>query len=437
MNIQSLILEKASSLVIVLSTITVMTDVVFARLYNTILGNLTHDEVITFFILVCLLFFSVFWMVLLYVRSNTLSIKGASIKIARNIAWLIQIITSLLIVIVLLDVLFGAKYSQLISSYSELTGLVGGTILLIILARQLLHSFNSYKSNLLFIYTIAIFSTVFYFVITAALTYLTIQNKPAEVTQSWISTHVYLPTGSVEWGLAQITSYFQDVSFVLLWIASGLLLRHHFKKRRRLAFLILLSIPIIYFIGRIVNISYFISIFGVSNVIAGSISIVFLSITPLIGGIIFGLSFYYTSRSIPQSSKLRTYMSITGHGFIILLISSQYTIILHYPYPPFGMIAISSTYLGAYLLLIGIYSTALSSAQNIKIHNEISKIVQENSKISYEMGRAIFIDSIEKQVSKIGKRIEENSGIESASDPEELRDYIEQVIEEKKKGTLK
>jgi Asp-tRNA(Asn)/Glu-tRNA(Gln) amidotransferase B subunit len=101
------------------------------------------------------------------------------------------------------------------------------------------------------------------------------------------------------------------------------------------------------------------------------------------------------------------------------------------------MIAISSTYLGAYLLLIGIYSTALSSAQNIKIHNEISRIVQENSKISYEMGRAIFIDSIEKQVSKIGKKIEENSGIESASDPEELRDYIEQVIEEKKKGTLK
>ena len=90
------------------------------------------------------------------------------IIIARNIAWLIQIITSLLIVIVLLDVLFGAKYSQLISSYSELTGLVGGTILLIILARQLLHSFNSYKSNLLFIYTIAIFSTVFYFVITAS-----------------------------------------------------------------------------------------------------------------------------------------------------------------------------------------------------------------------------------------------------------------------------
>ncbi len=74
--------------------------------------------------------------------------------------------------------------------------------------------------------------------------------------------------------LDQITFHLQDLSFVLLWIASGFLLRYHFKKRGSPALLILLSIPVFYFIGSVVDISYFISIIGVNNVIAGSISIV-------------------------------------------------------------------------------------------------------------------------------------------------------------------
>jgi len=417
--------------------ITVLADVIFARLYNTILGNLSHDLVLILFIILALSFVSISWIVLIFVRSNTLLVKGIFMRISRKSAWLIQSVTSVFVMIVLLEIITGAKYSQAISSYSEFAGLAGGTFLLIILLQQLIYSYKTYKSHLLLLYAVAVFSTVSYFVITAAFTYLTIQDKPRVVVQSWLNTHVYLPIGSIERGLAQITFYFQDVSFVLLWIASGFLLRYYFKKRSRPALLILLSIPAIYFIGRIVDISYFISIIGENNVIAGIVSIVIRSVSPLIGGLIFGLSFYYASRSLPENNKLRTYMNITGHGFIILLISSQYSIILHYPYPPYGMIAISSTYLGAYLLLVGIYSAALSSAQNIKIHNEISRIVQENSKFSHEMGTAIFIDSIEKQVSKIEKRIEQDSGIESASDPEELRDYIEQIIEEKRKGTLK
>ncbi len=358
-------------------------------------------------------------------------------RISSYSAWIIQGVTSAFVIIVLLEIVTGEKYSQPLSSYSEFAGLAGGTFLLIVLLRQLLHSYKVYKSHLLLLYTVAIFSTVFYFASTAALTILTIPDKPLVITPSWLNTHVYLPISSIERVLDQITFHLQDLSFVLLWIASGFLLRYHFKKRGSPALLILLSIPVFYFIGSVVDISYFISIIGVNNVIAGSISIVIQYTGPLIGGVVFGLSFYYAAKSVPKNSKLRTYMNLTGHGFILLLVSGQYSIILHYPYPPYGMIAISSTYFGAYLLMVGIYSTALSSAQNIKIHNEISRIVRENSKISHEMGTAIFINSIEKQVSKIGKRIEQDSGIETSSDPEELRDYIEQIINEKRKGTLK
>ena len=121
------------------------------------------------------------------------------------------------------------KYSLLLSSYSEFAGLAGGTFLLIVLLRQLLHSYKVYKSHLLLLYTVVIFSTVFYFASTGALTILTIPDKPLVITPSWLNTHVYLPISSIERVLDQITFYLQDLSFVLLWIASGFLLRYHFK----------------------------------------------------------------------------------------------------------------------------------------------------------------------------------------------------------------
>lgn len=358
-------------------------------------------------------------------------------RIAQILTWLLQIVISSFIVILLLEILNVGKYTQAISSFSQFAGLVGGTLMLSILLRQLIYSYRKYKSTLLFLYSVAILSTIAYFVIVAALTYLVIPDKPSFVVQSWLNTHVYLPIDSIERTLSGFVSYSQDLSFVLLWIASGFLLRYQLKKRSDAALLILLSTPALYFFGRFVDISYFIMSIGGSNVTAAIVSIIVRSVSPLVGGLIFGLSFYYTSKSLPKNSKLRTYLNITGHGFIILLISNQYSIILHYPYPAYGIVAISSTYLGGYLLLVGIYSTALSSAQNIKIHNEISKIVHSNSKFSHEMATAVFIDSIEKEITKIEKGMEDDSGVESVPDTKEIRDYIEQIIEERKKTVRK
>jgi hypothetical protein len=190
-----------------------------------------------------------------------------------------------------------------------------------------------------------------------------------------------------------------------------------------------------------VDVSYFTSILipliGGNNVTESIIRIVVRVVSPLFGGIIFGLSFYYSSRSLPKDSKLRTYLNITGHGIIILLISSQYNTILQYPYPPFGTVALSSSYMGAYLLLVGIYATALSSAQNIKIHNEISKIIHEHSRLSHQMGTAFFMEGIEKQVFKIEKNMIAESGIELVPDAIEIRKYIQDALEERRKHSGK
>jgi hypothetical protein len=432
-------LKLAWRLLICLSIFVVLADIVFASLYNVILINIPHNFILALYIFLSLGFVVIFWGILILARITPIEVKGSFMRISQISTWLLQTILSIFVIVLLLEVLYNAEYTQAVSSYAQFSGFLGGIFLLTILLRQLIYSFKRFRSTIIFLYSLSIVSTLSYLVILLGLTYLVVPDKPVTITQSWLMTHVYLPTDSIEWWLSKIVPYFQDASFLILWFASGYLFRYHFKKRRSVVFIVLLLTPAIYFLGRIVDISYLtgylITLIGGTNVTESVIRIVIRTVSPLIGGIIFGLSFYYSSRSLPTDSKLRTYLNITGHGLIILLVSSQYGVIFQYPYPPFGTIALSSTYLGAYLILVGIYSTAVSSAQNLKIHNEISRIIQERSKLSHEMGTAIFIESIEKQISKLEKGIETESGIESVPDEKEIRKYIEEVLSEKRKHT--
>jgi len=381
----------------------------------------------------------IFWSILIMAQITPIEVKGTFMRVSQISTWLLQTILSIFVIFLLLEVLYDAEYTQVISSYAQISGFLGGIFLLAILLRQLIHAFKRFRSKILFLYSLSIVSTLSYLVILLGLAYLVIPDKPVTITQSWVMTHVYLPTDSIERWLSKIVPYFQNAAFLILWISSGYLFRYHFKKRRSAVFIILLLTPAIYFLGRIVDINYLtdylITLIGGTNVTESVIRIVVRTVSPLIGGIIFGLSFYYSARSLPMDSKLRTYLNITGHGLIILLVSSQYGVIFQYPYPPFGTIGLSSIYLGAYLILIGIYSTAISSAQNLKIHNEISRIIQESSKLSHEMGTAVFIESIEKQISKFEKGIETESGVESMPDEREIRRYIEEVLSEKRNRT--
>jgi hypothetical protein len=47
-------------------------------------------------------------------------------------------------------------------------------------------------------------------------------------------------------------------------------------------------------------------------------------------------------------------------GFILLFISNQAIVLVEVPYPPFGLITASFMGLASYLILVGLYYTAIS-----------------------------------------------------------------------------
>ena len=101
----------------------------------------------------------------------------------------------------------------------------------------------------------------------------------------------------------------------------------------------------------------------------------------------FGLSFWNISRTVSYEKTLKDYMVIAGYGFLFLFSANQSTSLVLGPYPPFGVSTILMLIIGSYLVLIGIYSSALSLSNNIHLRKLITNLAKE-SKLLDSIGLA-------------------------------------------------
>ena len=91
-------------------------------------------------------------------------------------------------------------------------------------------------------------------------------------------------------------------------------------------------------------------------------------------------------------------MIISAYGMVLLFISNQAVLLVIVPYPPFGLATISLIGLSSYLILIGIYSSATSVAQDAKLRVSIRKSVEQQSKLLDTIGTAQMEQEIQRRV---------------------------------------
>jgi hypothetical protein len=108
-----------------------------------------------------------------------------------------------------------------------------------------------------------------------------------------------------------------------------------------------------------------------------------------IGGILFGIAFWIVSKGLSHR-RVKDYMIISGYGLLLLFTANQHQVLLLNPYPPFGLPTISYIGLASYLVLVGVYSSALSVANDAELRRSIRKSVQENSDLLGNIGEAQF-----------------------------------------------
>jgi len=126
-------------------------------------------------------------------------------------------------------------------------------------------------------------------------------------------------------------------------------------------------------------------------------------------------------------------MVISGWGILLIFGADQAVVQTLTPYPPFGLATITILSIAAFLMLVGIYNSAVLVSANNDLRKSIYKHASE-SKLLGQIGRAEVEIEMQKTVTKITdekKYLMTEQQVEL--DGMELKKYIDFVVREVKK----
>jgi hypothetical protein len=232
--------------------------------------------------------------------------------------------------------------------------------------------------------------------------------------------------------LATIFDVTYLLSFIAIWIATAILLSQYRYKLGRIKYYTLLSVPMVYYLFTFHG--YFGNIFSQLvlhyPVTFGVTYTLFFSATKQIGALLFSLAFL-TASFLVTNERVRKSSLVSAIGISILFGSLEITTLQYRLYPPFGLVTEAFMPLGAYLLLVGLITSATSVARDAKLRKEFYK----NAKSQISLLKTIGITEMEKELLKDYKpmlaRLDELEAVQYQSlEQSEVKQLIHDVLNE-------
>ena len=228
------------------------------------------------------------------------------------------------------------------------------------------------------------------------------------------------------------------MSFILTWIATVFLLHNYSRKLGRVKYWILVSIPLIYFLSQFQPL--FLNVFEPFRlsepILFGVVYTLFFSATIPAGGILFGIAFWSVARNMSRNI-VKKYMMISAYGMMLLFSSNQASGLVLTPYPPFGLTTVSFFGLGAYLIFIGIYSSAISVAEDSSLRQSIRTLAMKESKLLDSIGMAQMEQEIQGRVMALTKQNQDRMAEETGIRVFSYRRRYETIFAGSNKGSSK
>jgi hypothetical protein len=306
------------------------------------------------------------------------------------------------------------------------------------LSLQFLSWYKTNHSLIVFLYFVSMLGIAFNLVLAATFVSVKISDRPNPAGEYVGSS------GDVSGGRHQLLDNVYRIStfisFFSIWLTTVILMRSYRERRiNTLAYWIILSIPLAYFL-----ITYFYQFF-LANLLISYLSIdpitvsivlgAFLSLSKPIGGLVFAVAFWKISRIVSYERNIRTYMFISGWGIFLIFAANQAETQIVGPYPPFGLATLTVLNMGAFLMLIGIYNSAILVSTNNELRRFIHKQAFESRLLSL-IGHAEMEKEVLKTITKITQdktMLEEDTEEPIELDEKELKKYIDVVVRESKK----
>jgi hypothetical protein len=114
-----------------------------------------------------------------------------------------------------------------------------------------------------------------------------------------------------------------------------------------------------------------------------------------------------------RATELRNYLIISAYGLALIFALEQAIILVNKHYPPFGLATISFLALSSYLLLIGIYSSAISESEDSQLRQSIRNSALRETKLLDSIGMAEMEHEIQRRLITITKQNQDRLVVES------------------------
>ncbi|MDQ3838874.1 MAG: hypothetical protein M3297_06355, partial [Thermoproteota archaeon] len=232
----------------------------------------------------------------------------------------------------------------------------------------------------------------------------------------------------------RLSQFFEALSlssFLLMWIATAILLSQYQYRMGRIKYFFLVSIPLIYYVFPFQN--YFGDILFPlllsSPVIFSLVYLLIFSATKQAGAVLFSLSFW-TASSLVYEDRVRKSLLITSIGMTTLFSSIELTPLQYNVYPPYGFVTEAFIPLGAYLLFVGIFI----SVRHISVDAKLRKEFYKSAASQLTLLKTLGVSQMEKEFENRIKFLEERSGLSEATSDLQLE---EEINEEEAKKILR
>jgi hypothetical protein len=157
------------------------------------------------------------------------------------------------------------------------------------------------------------------------------------------------------------------------------------------------------------------------------------------GGVFFAIAFLVIAKKIPKGHRIVNSLILSLFGMMFLFGSKDISALIIPAYPPVGIVAISYMGLASYLLLFGIYSSAIIAARDITLRKYLNKKLGDDTSLLMDIAVSEKESEIEKHVKSLMRYSEEwqNNNREVEMSQQEIKGIIDDVMSEVKENIKK
>lgn len=396
--------KKISLLLILILTTIIVVDSTILKLSTYSDVELPTSSNIAIFVTFCAVFIIIGFILINSIRKNLLvsgHILPRGTRYFQELMFGTQILISGILVMILVQITFLHKYNVLSLHPSTILSHLSALIFLILLIAMFISWIRSKRNSLVLLYIIS-----FSFVSLSVLLSLIYLEYQFNIQHTYSVDRRPFPFFSYLAG--QIASPFGEalntafdivylLSFFSCWLATSKLLYQYRYKLGKIKYFVLISIPLIYYLLTFeIYFGNLFSSFALNYPLTFGVTYtIIFSGTKQIGALFFSLAFW-TASSLVVNERVRKSLLISAIGIAILFGSIEITTLQYRLYPPFGLVTQAFMPLGAYLLLVGIFTSASSVARDAKLRKEFYKSAMSQ----FNLLKTIGVTQMEKELLK-------------------------------------